>query len=410
MYPAVSHTFIFREAQALRQMGYTIRTASVNTPQTIETMTVEEKEEAAQTLSLKATPPSTVLKIHLRLLFSHFRGYMRMFCAAKRTWKDHRLTLFKAVAYFAEAGILLAWMLDNDIEHVHVHFANPAATVAMLAASSQLVDFSLSVHGADEYSNAPTTLLQQQVLAATFVRCISAFCRSQLLSLAPPAMWDKFHVVRCGIDLKDFAKTKVSKAPLPEILCVGRLVPIKGHRILLEACRLLKDKPLQFHLTVIGDGPEKEDLEAFCRTTGLERCVTFTGSVGHSAIQAYYDRADIFALPSFSEGVPVVLMEAMVKGIPCVSTRIAGIPELIHDRENGLLVTPSEVQELTEALTELIANPALRAELGAKANNTVAARHDILQTGSGMAELFSRYAGAEVDGRMNDPQIGLRPQ
>jgi glycosyltransferase involved in cell wall biosynthesis len=172
------------------------------------------------------------------------------------------------------------------------------------------------------------------------------------------------------------------------MLCVGRLVPAKGQHILLEACILLKKEGVRFQLTFVGDGPDRDSLEQFSALAGLNDMVTFTGALGQDKVRDYYDKADLFVLASFAEGVPVVLMEAMAKEIPVISTRITGIPELIEHDCDGLLATPGDAVDLARQIRKLLDDSGLRRELGVAGRKKVVGLYNQHGNNSAMVDLF----------------------
>jgi len=298
--------------------------------------------------------------------------------------------ILKGLAYFAEAGVLVKWMQENSLDHVHVHFANPAATVAMIGAEYGTVSFSVSVHGPDVFYNVDTALLAEKVIRAKGVRCISHYCRSQLMRLIPHGLWSKLDIVRCGIDGERFAPRPDPCNKIPEILCVGRLVPAKGQHILLSACGILRKRGLDFHLTFVGDGDDRNSLESLAVELEIPGKVTFTGAVGQDQVASYYDRADLFAIASFAEGVPVVLMEAMAKEIASLSTRITGIPELINHGQNGILTTPSDTCDLADNLQRLLEDRHMRETLGKNGRKQVLEKYDLSANCREMADFFKK--------------------
>jgi glycosyltransferase involved in cell wall biosynthesis len=283
----------------------------------------------------------------------------------------------------------------EGIRHVHVHLANAAVTVAIIASGWGEASCSMSVHGPDVFSDVTTNLLSEKVVAARFVRCISHFCRSQLMRLVPVDEWRKLHIVRCGVDVSDYTPRPEPRNETSELLCVGRLVPAKGQHILVEACKELRDRGVSFHLTFVGDGPDRGSLETRTRELGLADSITFAGAVGQDEVHAYYDRADVFVLASFAEGLPVVLMEAMAKEIPCVTTRITAIPELVVDGLNGLLVAPSDVTGLADAVEQLLRDPGLRRRFGKAARRKVLDEYDNAKNCPAMGELFDQVLDQE---------------
>jgi len=390
-YPGISHTFIFREIQALRELGHEVHTASIRRPAHLEKMTPAEKEEAAATLYIKDTSLWQVIRTHWRLFWRRPWPYLQMLAASRRYSRRGPRNLLKCLAYFAEAGILLEWLQVRDIHHVHVHFGNPAGTVALIASVYGTMDYSLSIHGPDIFYDVTLELLPDKIRQSRFTRAISFYCQSQLMRLVPYEDWSRLAVVRCGVDLEVFQPRPEPGNRAPEILCVGRLVPAKGQHILVEAVGRLHAAGLPFHLTLVGDGPDMASLQALVRQLALDGRVTFVGAVGQGQVLDYYDQADIFVLASFAEGVPVVLMEAMAKEIPCVATHITGIPELIDHGKDGLLVSPGHVEALAEALRRLLQDGALRQRLGANGRRKVAAHYNLPVNCRQMAAVFTGH-------------------
>lgn len=387
-YPGISHTFIFREIHSLREMGFDVKTASIRTPDHLDKMTGKEKQDAKETLYIKNSSYFLVLMVHLFMLVRSPSRYLRMFREALALCRKGPRSVLKGLAYFAEAGILLHWMHKNKVNHVHVHFGNPAATVAMIAESYDTVTYSMSIHGPDVFYNVDPNLLEEKVKRASAIRCISHYCQSQLMRLVSHELWSRFHIVRCGINPDIFLPRPEPNGDTSEILCVGRLVPAKGQHILLEACGLLKDRGVNFHLTYVGGGEDRRSLEALSTQLGINEQVTFTGAVGQDEVHQYYDKANIFVLASFAEGVPVVLMEAMAKEIVSVSTRITGIPELIDDDQDGVLVAPSDVDGMADRLQALLVNRELRHRLGVNGRKKVLDKYDLNKNCRLMANFF----------------------
>ncbi len=392
-YPAVSHTFIFREIEVIRQLGIDVFPATIRPSARLDVMTEAERNEAQATRCILGTPLWRVVADHLALLLGSPRDYAAMAARAIGLYRRWPVRAVKMAGYFAEAGVLARWMTATDARHVHVHFGNPAATVALIAAACRDLSFSLSIHGPDLFYNVDTNCLPDKLAHASFVRCISHYCRSQLMRLMPVEAWDRLHIVRCGIQPDVYRPRPEPGNAVSEILCVGRLVPAKGQHILLQAARLLGERGKAFHVTFVGDGPDRASLERHASELGIADRVTFAGAVGQAAIQDFYNRADVFVLASFAEGLPVVLMEAMAKGIACISTPIAAIPELIEHEQTGLLVAPSDVEGLAAALERLVDAPSLRQALAERGRERVVAEYDVQRNGEALGALFRRYAG-----------------
>ena len=388
-YPAISHTFIFREIQALRGLGFDVKTTSILKPKKLDKMTADERKDASKTYYIKSIRLIRIIHIHFLLLFKSPIRYIGMFIKAFLLSRKGPVNLIKMLGYIAEAGILCHWMKKNNLKHVHVHFANPASTVAMIAQSYGQITYSLSVHGPDIFYNVNANLLHEKIKSASAIRCISYYCQSQLMKIVPYTYWAKFHIIRCGIDPMVFSPRKDPGNNVPQILCIGRLVPAKGQHILLEACACLKTRNIKHHLYIVGDGEDRESLEQHVKELNLEDSVTFTGALGQDDVHRYYNDADIFVLPSFAEGLPVVLMEAMGKQIPCITSRITGIPELISDGHDGMLFAPSDVMDLVEKLKRLIKNPCLGNKLGVCGRKKVTAYFDLNKNCIQMADFFN---------------------
>ncbi|MFH1567001.1 MAG: glycosyltransferase family 4 protein, partial [Gemmatimonadota bacterium] len=297
--------------------------------------------------------------------------------------------------YFAEALIIGDWLRRNGAGHLHVHFATPASTVGVLVKRIFGTGLSITVHGPDEFYAVERYRLAEKIQAADFLCCIGAFARSQLMRLSPPSAWDKLEVVPLGVDPTEFAPRPEPPGDRFELLCVGRLVPAKGQHILLAAvAQLVREGRDRLHLRLVGDGPDMASLRRLADDRGLGPCVTFEGAVNQDRVRQLYGQASAFALASFAEGIPVVLMEAMAMEIPCITTFVAGIPELIRSGVDGLLVPPSDTGELAAAIARLMDDRDLGQRLGRQGRQRVLERYDLRRNTQRLAEVFARRLGA----------------
>ena len=400
-YPAVSHTFFLKEVVGLRERGLDIRVASINAPdRSRQNLPELEGVEADQTYYVKSGGMARlglgVLLVAVQNPMVALRGLRAAFRLGGLDMKARAYALF----YLAEALLVGQWMKRQSLHHLHVHFGGPVATVGMITAQAWQVPWSVTLHGPDEFFDQEAFYLRQKVESAAFVICISDFCRSQVMRLAPNLPGDRLEVVRLGVDCAALSppvsahlqeQTPVSPSRL---VCTGRMVSAKGHRILLEALAPLVSEGVQFSCTLIGDGPERSSLEALSERLGISGRVRFLGALAHQATLAEVACADIFVLASFAEGLPVALMEAMAVGVPCVSTTIAAIPELIEDRENGLLVPPSNVPALSDALRSLAKDPDLRRKLGQRARMTVETQYNLARNLDQLAATWTHRLSA----------------
>jgi len=386
-YPAVSHTFILREVLGLRAAGFDVTTISVRRADPTHLLTPHDQQEAAQTHVLVGASALSYLGACLHALTRPLH-LARMFA---RAWSLRRPGLKGSLwACFYALEAILAWHIchQRGINHFHAHFANVACDVALLAAllAGPDASFTFTMHGPTEFADVAHFRLAEKAAAAASIICISDFARSQLMALLPPAQWPKLRIVHCGIDVTAYRFQSRTPAAVREILCVGRLVPVKAQALLLEALATLS---IPFHLTLVGDGPDRARLESLTDQLGLRPHVTFAGNIGQNAIHTYYQRAHLFVLPSFAEGLPVVLIEAMASGVPVISTRIAGIPELIEHNVEGLLVPPGRVDCLRDAIQQLLRDETRSIAFAHAARAKVESAFDGRQCTHDLAAIFS---------------------
>jgi len=393
-YPAPSHTFVLREVRELRRAGLEVRTFSIRRPQASDMLSEIDREEAATTDDLLPATAAALLAAHVRLWRRSPRAWGAVAAEALRASPPGARALLWQVFYLAEAVLLHERCRRYGIRHLHAHLANVAADVAWLATrigqhSEPSGDWrwSFTMHGPTELSEVGRFNLRRKVEAAGTVVCISDYCRSQLMRLVSRDHWEKLRVVRCGIDTTEFSFVDRRERATPSltVLTVGRLAPDKGHAVLLEAAGAIRDAGLaDLRFVLVGDGPERDLLRSTIDQLGLGRIVKLLGAVGQDCLFELYRRADLFCLPSFAEGLPIVLMEAMATGLPVVSTSVAGIPELVRHGQSGLLVPPGRAAELAAALVELAERPERRHELGVAGR---AAVEDAYQLSLNVAEL-----------------------
>jgi glycosyltransferase involved in cell wall biosynthesis len=402
-YPAVSHTFILREVLALRARGLRIEVASVNPPDRRDTeMGPEERDEASRVYGLKHRGLRDALPALLWALATRPLALARTLVQSLSFGRG--LRRFYAIAYAVEAAMLCRWMQARELQHLHVHFGNAAASVGVLAKTLSGCGLSLTIHGPDEFDDVFGQQLPAKVAAADRVVCISQFARSQLMRLCAPVQWPKLAVCRLGVDTRRYAPraSATARPPLPRrrlrLLCVGRLAPAKGQQLLLQACARLQGEGLDFELRLVGDGPDRAPLEHALQALGLSGRVSLLGARNQSEVREELALADLFVLPSLAEGIPVVLMEAMAFGLPTLSTTVNGIPELIRDGETGLLVSPGDVSALCAALRRLLTEPTLRATLAGHGRRQVRAHFELDRNLARLAEIFAGLPHVQPSG------------
>ncbi|HZV74517.1 MAG TPA: glycosyltransferase family 4 protein [Conexibacter sp.] len=380
-YPAISNTFILREVRALRRRGVDVHTFTVRRPGREHILSQADREEDASTYGILPLAPWSMLRAHLSGLLRQPHRYLATLALAWRLSRPGLRGRLWQLFYFAESVLIWHECRRRGIRHIHAHFTHVASDDALLASHLGRWTWSFTTHGGLELFDISRTRLAEKARRADAVVCVSDFGRSQVMAHVEEDHWDKIHVVRCGIEPAAFSRdgeiSRNGDGARIEVLCVARLVQLKGHAVLLNALAMLHAAGVPVHATLLGDGPSRRALERLAEQLELGELVTFAGAVGQDEIASWYAAADVFCLPSFAEGLPVVLMEAMAMGLPVVASRITGVPELVEHDRSGLLVTPGRADELAAALARLAAEPELRERLGRRARETVLERYDV---------------------------------
>lgn len=407
-YPTVSHTFVLREVQALRAKGVEVETFSVVRTDKKDHLSEAEQQEAARTHALRPVSLATVAQVHLRAALRHPRAWAATLAYAwGQSPPGGRARLWQ-IFYFVEAILLWAECERLKIRHLHAHFANVGADVAWLASEfgcrtdgAGSWKWTMTMHGPTEFSHIERYNLRRKAMAAERVICITDFARSQLMALVPPPTWERFVVIHSGVDLSRFPagwaaerahERRDSVAPV-EILNVGRLDPVKGQAVLVEAMALLRDRGVDCHLTVIGGGDAEEDLAAAVSELDLSSRIDLVGAKGQDEVAASFRQADIYCMPSFQEGLPIVIMEAMAAELPVVVTAIAAIPELVVDGESGYIVPPGRADALADAIEVLCTDAERRRTFGEKGRQAVVASHDADACAAQVADFLAVTSG-----------------
>ena len=410
LYPAVSHTFVLREVEALRSLGAQVDTFSIRRAGADQLLADADRVAFASTSAILPPRWTSLLVTHIKLALGAPAAYVSSLTAALRMAPAEPRGILWQLFYFVEAVMLWKECRHRGLRHIHVHLANAAADVALLAArigtaieSDRPWSWSFTMHGPTEFSDISHYRLAEKVRQARFVVCISDYASSQLMTLSHPDRWNRLHVVHVGVPIEQFTNSKAEglqqdhELRNPVILFIGRQVPEKGQAVLLEAVALLAEREREVDVVLAGDGPWRAEFERLAKRLGLISRVSFPGAVGQDEIRDLYASASIFCLPSFAEGVPVVLMEAMAMELPVVSTRITGIPELIDDGHTGLLVAPGRADELADALERLLVDPALRREIGSHARKKVICEFNTEKSAKQLYELFVRALSPPTD-------------
>jgi glycosyltransferase involved in cell wall biosynthesis len=422
-YPALTHTFVLREVRALRRLGVEVETFSIWRAEERQLLSEADREEWRRTDALLPLAPRRLLASHLRACSRHPVGYLAALRRALALSSPGLRSRVLAVSWFVEAIVLWEACRRRELRHVHAHLDGTAPMVALLAVEFANAgrgegapwSWSQTVHGPKEFYDVRRERFDARAASASFIACVSDYARSQVMAFVPEELWDRLVVVRCGVDPGEFAPTESRSSETARILTIGREDPMKGKVLIVHALARLAERGLRPHLTVVGDGPSRANAERAARELGVAEQVTFAGAVGSDLVRDYYAACDVFCLPSFAEGVPIVLMEAMAMEIPVVTTAITGIPELVQDGVSGFLVRPGRVDELAERLAQLLTDPSLRATMGRAGRRKVVAEYDSEHNARELAQLFATRASGAGDlqsGRRSDRAggRGARPR
>ncbi|MGE0350258.1 glycosyltransferase family 4 protein [Hydrogenophaga sp.] len=387
-YPKVSHTFIRREIEALEGAGipverFAIRGSNEDLPDPAD------QAEAGRTRQVLASGLPAMLAAMLSVLVQAPRRAWRAFALATRMgWRGDRPIPVHWI-YLLEAALIAKWVRESAVTHLHAHFGSNPAEVAMLAAELSGIGFSFTAHGTVETDNALAIKLPEKVRRAAFVVAVSQYGRAQMMRWIPFDDWRKIHVIHCGIGA-DFLEHEHTDAPdVDQFVSVGRLSSEKGHLVLIEALALLIEQGQSCRLVLVGDGPLRSAVEQRSRELGIERFVTITGWQSSEAIREWLMGSRALILPSFAEGLPVVIMESLALGRPVIATWVAGVPELVREGCTGWLVPPGNALPLAKAMGTCLRASSVQLAMFAKAGkNAVREAHDAKIEAEKLAQLL----------------------
>jgi len=388
-YPSLSHTFIEREIRELRRLGVEIHTFSVRPPTSQGRLGTEHAAAAEETFVLQSGIGILIGEALLSAISSP-RRFLRALLKSQRLAPPGINSRLRHSAYVIQGVRLARKMKQENLRHVHVHMANNGAAIAMMACElDKDLSYSLSIHGSAEFFHVDSWTLAPKVEQASFVRCISDFCRAQIMAWTDPSCWERLHIVHCGVDPSVYTPRPLPRTGGPlRLLAVGRLHPIKGYDVLFAACASLTADGLEWELELVGDGPMMPRLRELAVSLKINDRVSFSGAVGQDRIGEYFDRADMIVVSSFMEGVPVVLMEAMARQLAVVATRVGGIPELVREGVDGVMVSPGSADALADALRPFALDPEMCLKLGQSAREQVTDQFAVELLGSQMRQIL----------------------
>ncbi len=375
-YPHVSHSFIRREIRALEAHGATVERFSIRpSPETL--VDPADREESRKTRVVLSVGARGLVFALLGVALTKPGAFVSALGAAIRLGRRSDRGLLRHLVYLAEAAVLLRWLRKGRVRHIHAHFGTNPAAVAMLTRMLGGPSYSITVHGPEEFDHPVELSLPEKIARASAVVVVSDFGRSQVCRWIPYADWRKIHVVRCGVDAAFLAAGPQPVIDSRRLVCVGRLAEQKGQLLLLEALAALAAEGIVCEVVLAGDGPMRGVIEHRVRELGLQTSVRITGWLSNDQVRDELLAARVLLLPSFAEGLPVVLMEALALGRAAITTYIAGIPELVTDGVNGWLIPAGSVAALAAAIRKALDTPTTElARMGIAGAAAVAARHD----------------------------------
>lgn len=388
-YPAATHTFIRREIHAMEALGVSTFRYALR-PGEHRSVDPEDETEEKLTKHILKAGVGKILRCFILMMLTRPASSSRAIREALQIgWRSDR-GILRHLMYVVEASVLASWCRRDAIQHVHAHFGTNSATIALLAMHFSGIPYSFTVHGPEEFEKAELLSLDRKLNRAVFAVCVSSFGRSQLMRWCPASYWNKIAVVHCGVDnifLDNFAPPP---SIAPRFVCVGRLDAPKGQAILVEAARRLHESGISFEIVLVGDGPSRKHIEDAVRRAGLQDLIHLIGWASGARVKEEMLAARALVLPSFAEGLPVVIMEAMALARPVISTYVAGIPELVKNEKTGWLVPASDDIALADAMRAALEAPFVQlAAMGVAGRDLVRESYDSVKEAGKLKGLFA---------------------
>lgn len=404
-YPAITHTFIRREIQEIESLGLEVKRYSIRRTKN-ELRDPADQREQALTRTVLDQKPHQLLAAMTRVARRRPVAFARAARLATELGVGSDRGMIYQGAYLMEACALLEWLEEEKIEHLHAHFGTNSASVALLARTLGGPTYSFTVHGPEEFDKPDAIKLARKVVDARFVVAISSFGRSQIWRRVRSRDWPKVHVVHCGLDR---AYVDLTPTPVPDvarICCVGRLCEQKGQALLVEAVARLVHGGTPIELVLVGDGETRPEIEQLIAARGIERNVRITGWASGAMVREEIQASRAMVLPSFAEGLPVVITEAFAMGRPVISTYVAGIPELVQTDKCGWLVPAGNVERLERAIAECLrTNTHTLSRMGRVGRNRVLNGFDIRQSALALQSLLQ--GGIATEPEVEDADAAL---
>lgn len=349
-YPKVSHAFVRREILALEKQGVRVSRFSIRATASSDLVDADDLAELSRTEVVLNAGAFGLLSAFLSTLLNSPWMLMKTLRLAVQCGRNSHRGILRHLIYVLEACLLQKWLQADGCQHLHAHFGTNPTTVAMLCHSLGGPPYSFTVHGPDEFDRPEMIRLGEKIARAAFVVAITSFCRSQLYRWCDYQHWPKIHVVHCGVDAKFLASEPPAIEETRQLVSIGRLSGQKGQMLLLDAAAALAKEGMTFRLVLVGDGELRPQLETMIRDHNLHDHAFLAGVASADQVRQHLLDSRALCLPSFAEGLPVVVMESLALARPVISTYIAGHPELMETGQTGWLIPAGSVDALIEAM------------------------------------------------------------
>ena len=390
-FPKLTETFILYEILAMEALGARVEVY----PLLRENERVLHPEAARMLARVHFHPfvSLPILTAQWHFFWRHPLEYLRLWFDVLR-WAWGSANFFVGALGIFPKAVRFAYEMERfGVRHVHAHFCNHPAVAALIIHRLTGIPYSFTAHGTDLH--VERRMLGRKVEAAAFAVAVSEFNKAMMIQECGNGARAKVHVVRCGIDPALFTPSPHRDGAGPfQILCVAMLRGVKGHKYLVEACRLLRDRGVEFVCHFVGEGPFRKQLDRHIRRAGLRDQVRLHGGLPRDEVIKLMSKVDAVALASTPtragrrEGIPVSLMEAMASGLPVVATAITGIPELVDSGVSGFLVPPGDPSALADALQALERDSTLRERMGRAGREKVVREFNLQVNAQRLLNLF----------------------
>lgn len=375
-FPITSTTFIRREMESLEALGLNINRYAVRrwADELVDPLDIADQARTRYLLSGNAV--NLILSFFMVLLTNPL-GFLKGLAIWFQVFRNYGHFSIKLFAYFLQATYFYRLTKQDQLDHVHVHFSTNATTVAMLAKAMGGASYSFTAHGPDEFVDPTAASMHLKVKHAAFVAAISNYCRVQLVRFSSYEYWDKIIIVHCGLHVEEFEPNYEFDENNQSLICVGRLCPQKAQLLFPAALAKLKQEFPQMHIHFIGDGEFREALEDEIEKYDVGDLVTLHGWKANTEVREMIKQNRALLLPSFAEGLPVVIMESLALGRPVISTYIAGIPELV-DEKCGWMIPAGSIEHIAQSIRKvLLSSPESLSLKGREGRERVEKEHNL---------------------------------